>query len=158
MAGAVGRGGGGMRLIVLDFMQSFMWVWSGVLIKMFVHSFLGLGFHEPKAEAIKCVLSILNMFFFAYLGKITKGATYNPLTVLASAISGDFSRFLFTVGARIPAQASFDFMLNLFLFLFLFLNFGMGFDWNNWFWEYSIPLIELCWFIYLEIMGFLLCV
>ncbi|CAL5351694.1 unnamed protein product [Camellia sinensis] len=104
MAGAVGRGGGGMRLIVLDFMQSFMWVWSGVLIKMFVHSFLGLGFHEPKAEAIKCVLSILNMFFFAYLGKITKGATYNPLTVLASSISGDFSRFLFTVGARIPAQ------------------------------------------------------
>jgi len=39
--------------------------------------------------------------------KITKGGTYNPLTVYSSAISRDFSRFLFTVGARIPAQVWF---------------------------------------------------
>ncbi|KAJ4839042.1 putative aquaporin SIP2-1 [Turnera subulata] len=44
------------------------------------------------------------MFFFAFLSNITKGGAYNPLTVLYPAISGDFPTFLFTVGARIPAQ------------------------------------------------------
>ncbi|KAA8517854.1 hypothetical protein F0562_015323 [Nyssa sinensis] len=91
------------RLIISDFIISFMWVWSGVLYKMFVHQVLGLG-HEVEGEVLKCALSIANMFFFAFLGKLTKGGTYNPLTVLSDAISGDFSRFLFTVGARIPAQ------------------------------------------------------
>ncbi|KAA8517856.1 hypothetical protein F0562_015355 [Nyssa sinensis] len=91
------------RLIISDFIISFMWVWSGVLYKMFVHQVLGLG-HEVEGEVLKCALSIANMFFFAFLGKLTKGGTYNPLTVLSNAISGDFSRFLFTVGARIPAQ------------------------------------------------------
>ncbi|XP_059668255.1 probable aquaporin SIP2-1 [Cornus florida] len=93
----------GIRLIVSDFIMSFMWVWSGVLNKIFVNKVLGLG-HETKGEVIKCALSIINMFFFAYLGKVTKGGAYNPLTVLSGAISGDFSRFLLTVGARIPAQ------------------------------------------------------
>ncbi|KAJ0100123.1 hypothetical protein Patl1_21042 [Pistacia atlantica] len=46
------------------------------------------------------------MFLFAFLTKLSKGAAYNPLTVLAAAASGDFSRFLFNVGARIPAQVS----------------------------------------------------
>jgi aquaporin SIP len=92
-------------LLVSDFIISFMWVWSGVLIKIFVNNVLELG-HEPSGEVIKCVLSIINMFFFAFLGKTTKGGAYNPLTVLAGAISGDFSRFLFDVGARIPAQVT----------------------------------------------------
>ncbi|KAE8125078.1 hypothetical protein FH972_019914 [Carpinus fangiana] len=90
-------------LLISDFIISFMWVWSGVLIKIFVYKFLELG-NEPSGEVIKCVLSIINMFFFAYLGKNTKGGAYNPLTVLAAAISGDFRRFLFDVGARIPTQ------------------------------------------------------
>lgn len=94
---------GGFGLLFSDFLVSFMWVWSGVLIKMFVYNFLGFG-HEPLGEAIRCSLSILNMFFFAFLYNITRGGSYNPLTVLASAISGDFRKFLFTVGARIPAQ------------------------------------------------------
>ncbi|XP_062113877.1 probable aquaporin SIP2-1 [Humulus lupulus] len=90
-------------LLLSDFLVSFMWVWSGVLIKIFVYNFLDLG-HAPIGEVIKCSLSILNMFFFAFLAKLTKGGAYNPLTVLSSAISGDFGRFLFTVGARIPTQ------------------------------------------------------
>ncbi|KAM6547100.1 hypothetical protein CsatB_027836 [Cannabis sativa] len=90
-------------LLLSDFLVSFMWVWSGVLIKIFVYTFLDLG-HEPIGEVIKCSLSIINMFFFAYLAKLTNGGAYNPLTVLSSAISGDFGRFLFTVGARIPTQ------------------------------------------------------
>ncbi|KAJ9185063.1 hypothetical protein P3X46_004735 [Hevea brasiliensis] len=93
-----------LRLIISDFVISFMWVWSGALIKMFVNRVLGVGHHEPRGEAIKATLSIINMIFFAFLGKITKGGAYNPLTVFSPAISGDFSRFLLTVGARIPAQ------------------------------------------------------
>lgn len=95
----------GIRLIVSDFILSFMWVWQSVLIKIFVYKVLGLG-HAPSGEVFKCGLSIISMFLFAFLGKVTKGGAYNPLTVLASGISGDFSNFLFTVGARIPAQVS----------------------------------------------------
>ncbi|KAG2689866.1 hypothetical protein I3760_09G160300 [Carya illinoinensis] len=94
---------GAVGLLVSDFIMSFMWVWSGVLIKIFVYKILGLG-HEPSGEVIKCALLIINMFFFTFLAKSTKGGAYNPLTVLAGAISGNFSRFLFGVGARIPAQ------------------------------------------------------
>ena len=94
-------------MLFSDFLVSFMWVWSGVLIKIFVYNILGLG-HEPIGEVIKCSLSIIIMFFFAFLAKVTNGGAYNPLTVLSSAISGDFSHFLFTVGARIPAQVVFN--------------------------------------------------
>ncbi|KAM0975406.1 hypothetical protein ACFX13_018731 [Malus domestica] len=94
---------GGIGLLSSDLVISFMWVWSGVLIKIYVFSFLGFG-HGPSGEIIKCALSILNMFFFALLGKVTNGGTYNPLTVLSGAFTGGFSRFLFTVAARIPAQ------------------------------------------------------
>ncbi|KAL5745000.1 hypothetical protein ACOSP7_026146 [Xanthoceras sorbifolium] len=93
----------GAWLLVSDFVLSFMWVWAGVLAKMFVVKVLGLG-HEPVGEVIKYGLSIVYMFLFSYLGKVTHGGAYNPLTVLASAISGDFSQFLLTVGARIPVQ------------------------------------------------------
>ncbi|KAF8043724.1 hypothetical protein BT93_A1900 [Corymbia citriodora subsp. variegata] len=95
---------GATRLLVSDFVISFMWVWSGALIKIFVYEVLGLG-HGLWGEIVKSSLYIVNMFFFAFLGKLTKGGSYNPLTVLAAGVSGDFSHFLFTVGARIPAQA-----------------------------------------------------
>ncbi|GAB2267073.1 Probable aquaporin SIP2-1 [Dionaea muscipula] len=49
-------------------------------------------------------ISILNMFLFAVLGKLTGGGSYNPLTVLASAVSGDAGQFVLTLGARVPAQ------------------------------------------------------
>ena len=95
-----------IRLVASDFVVAFMWVWSGALNKLFVNRVLGLG-RDPRGEIIKATLSIINMFFFAFLVKISNGAAYNPLTVLATAISGDFNRFLFTVGARIPAQVRF---------------------------------------------------
>lgn len=91
------------RLILSDFVVSLMWVWSGSLIKIFVFKVLGMG-HDSRGEFLKNSLSIMNMFLFAFLGKFTKGGAYNPLTILSSAISGDFSQFLFTIGARIPAQ------------------------------------------------------
>lgn len=93
----------GIRLIVSDFILSFMWIWQSVLIKIFVYKILGLG-QAPSGEVFKCGLSIISLFLFAFLAEVTKGGAYNPLTVLASGVSGDFSNFLFTVGARIPAQ------------------------------------------------------
>lgn len=97
----------GRRLLLSDFIISFMWVWSSVLIKMFVYNILGgFGPLDLQAEIFKHALAIINMFFFAYLAKLTKGGTYNPLTILSSAISANFSQFLFIVGARIPAQVS----------------------------------------------------
>lgn len=97
-------GGERRRLLAADFVMSFMWVWSSVIIKIFVHRILGYGAHELKGEIVRYAVSVVNMFFFAFLGKATKGGAYNPLTILSSAISGDFSNFLFTLGARIPAQ------------------------------------------------------
>ncbi|KAJ9544384.1 hypothetical protein OSB04_024091 [Centaurea solstitialis] len=96
MAAAIGR------LLVSDAIMSFMWVWSSVIIKLFVHNlFLGFSFH---AEILRCSLSVLNMFLFALLAKLTNGGAYNPLTVLSSAISGNFTNFLFTLASRIPFQ------------------------------------------------------
>ncbi|XP_010673209.2 probable aquaporin SIP2-1 [Beta vulgaris subsp. vulgaris] len=90
-------------LLLSDFVLSFMWVCSGVFVKIFVFKFLGFH-HDFIGEIVKLCFSLLNLFFFAFLGKIAKGGAYNPLTVLASAISGGFSRFLLSVGARIPTQ------------------------------------------------------
>ncbi|XP_057547579.1 probable aquaporin SIP2-1 isoform X2 [Amaranthus tricolor] len=45
------------------------------------------------------LLLVVSDFLLSFIG-----ATYNPLNLFADAISGDFKRFLFIVGARIPAQ------------------------------------------------------
>ncbi|KAF6146363.1 hypothetical protein GIB67_020457 [Kingdonia uniflora] len=96
MAGRVG--------IVTSFIIiSFMWVWLGALIKLFVYNFMGLG-SQPIGEIIKGCLLILSMFVFAWLSKISKDGSYNPLTLLSPAISGNFSGFFFIVCIRIPAQ------------------------------------------------------
>ncbi|RZC83285.1 hypothetical protein C5167_046071 [Papaver somniferum] len=69
---------GKFELIILDFIISFMWVCSGTLIKLFTYKYLGF---QPKGEIIKACLLVLNMFFFAWLGKISRGGTYNPLNL-----------------------------------------------------------------------------
>ncbi|KAK7290729.1 hypothetical protein RIF29_05358 [Crotalaria pallida] len=94
---------GKTRLLVSDFVLSFMWVWSSVLVRFFVFKYLALG-HGHLGEIVKAAFSIINMFFFAFLAKVTRGGAYNPLTVLSSAISGDFANFLYCVAARIPTQ------------------------------------------------------
>ncbi|KAL9257832.1 putative aquaporin SIP2-1 [Drosera capensis] len=93
-------------LLLSDFVLSSMWVCSSPLIKLFIHSThgLGLGHQLFVSEIIRYVFSIINMFLFAFLGKITGGGSYNPLTVLSGAVSGDSAKVLFTLGARIPAQ------------------------------------------------------
>ncbi|KAM7271599.1 hypothetical protein ACFE04_030813 [Oxalis oulophora] len=97
----------GSVLLVSDFIISFMWVWSSVLIKLLIFNIIGFSHHDPIGEFMNGLLKIINMFFFALLGKITSGGAYNPLTVLSSAITGDSKTFLFVLGARIPAQMDF---------------------------------------------------
>ncbi|XP_047311251.1 probable aquaporin SIP2-1 [Impatiens glandulifera] len=107
MAGEDGGGGSSVsraiRLVVSDFILSFMWVWSGVLNRVFVFNVLGLA-DNFFGESVKCGFTIIVMFFFAYMGKVTGGGTYNPLTLLTGGISGSFLHFLFNFCSRIPAQ------------------------------------------------------
>ncbi|KAI5427503.1 probable aquaporin SIP2-1 [Lathyrus oleraceus] len=92
------------RLLLLsDFVISFMWVCSGVVVRLIVFKILGFS-HTHLAEILKLSFYIANMFLFAFLTKVSRGGAYNPLTVLAAAISGDIRDFLFCVGSRIPAQ------------------------------------------------------
>lgn len=112
-------------MLVSDFVLSFMWVWSGVLVRIFVFKYLGLA-HTPLGEVMKIVFSIVNMFLFAFLAKVSRGGAYNPLTVLADAISGDFSNFLFCVGSRIPAQVNYLLLFLLLLVASLFFFFCLG--------------------------------
>lgn len=104
-------------MLAADFVMSLMWVWSSVLNKIFVHRILGYGAHEVKGEIVRYAVSIVNMFLFAFMAKATKGGAYNPLTLLSAAISGDFSNFLFTLGARIPAQVPFSFFFLFFVLI-----------------------------------------
>ncbi|KAK7336370.1 hypothetical protein VNO77_16909 [Canavalia gladiata] len=94
---------GRIKLLLFDFVLSFMWVSSSVLIRIFVFKFLGFR-HDHLGEIAKTAFSVANMFFFAFLVRLTRGAAHNPLTVLAGAISGDFNNFLYCVAARIPSQ------------------------------------------------------
>ncbi|CAA0812891.1 Probable aquaporin SIP2-1 [Striga hermonthica] len=75
------------RLLAADFAMSFMWVWSSVIVKIFVHRILGYSAHDVKGEVVRYAVSLMNMFFFAFVGKATKGGAYNPLTVLSAAVS-----------------------------------------------------------------------
>ncbi|KAG0479151.1 hypothetical protein HPP92_013870 [Vanilla planifolia] len=92
-----------LDLLLWDLVLSFFWVWSGALVRIFVYSFLLLG-RTPEGEALKVMISILYMFFFAWLGVVSKGGAYNPLTVLSSAFNGGLHEFLFTAFGRIPLQ------------------------------------------------------
>jgi len=106
------------RLVVVsDFVLSFMWVCSGVLLRLLVFKILGFS-HTHLAEILKIVFSIVNMFFFAFLAKVSRGGAHNPLPVLVDAISGDFHNFLFCVGYRIPAQVKFSSSFCFFLILY----------------------------------------
>ncbi|XP_057786368.1 probable aquaporin SIP2-1 isoform X1 [Salvia miltiorrhiza] len=95
---------GARRLLAADFAISLTWVFSNELIKIFVQSVMGNAASQLEGDIARCALAVVNMFAFAYMSKATDGGAYNPLSVLAPAISGDFSNFIFTVGARIPAQ------------------------------------------------------
>ncbi|CDP07174.1 unnamed protein product [Coffea canephora] len=117
-----------LALVASDFVISFMCVWSSVLIKIFVHNIMTFGRDDVQGEILKHALAVINMFFFAFLVKATKCETYNPLTIFSSAISGNFTQFLFILCARIPAQMKICLLWkgigSLFLFsLFFFLNF-----------------------------------
>ncbi|KAI0518622.1 hypothetical protein KFK09_006058 [Dendrobium nobile] len=92
-----------LRLLASDFFVSFLWVWSGCLLRCLAFWFLGSG-NSPIVLLIKGSIAVPYLVFFAWVGKTTNGGSYNPLIVLCYAISGNFAVFLFSVLARIPAQ------------------------------------------------------
>ncbi|CAH1432112.1 unnamed protein product [Lactuca virosa] len=91
------------QLMITDTIMSFMWVWSGIIIRLIAHVVLGLSGHA--SEFVRSVLTILNMFLFTHLVKLTDGGAYNPIVVFTSAINGTFTTFLFNI-ARIPFQVA----------------------------------------------------
>ncbi|KAL8162920.1 hypothetical protein V2J09_014409 [Rumex salicifolius] len=93
-----------VKILIADFILSSMWVFSSSIIDLIILRISGSG-HYHIAEGIKCFLKVANMFLFAVIGSINgEGGCYNPLPVLADAISANFNWFLFTLFARIPAQ------------------------------------------------------
>ncbi|KAL4571777.1 hypothetical protein LXL04_018542 [Taraxacum kok-saghyz] len=91
------------QLMVTDTIMSFMWVWSGITIRVITHIVLGLSINGHASEIVRSSLTIANMFLFTNLTKLTNGGAYNPIVVFTSAINGDFTNFLFNIG-RIPFQ------------------------------------------------------
>ncbi|XP_078446559.1 small and basic intrinsic protein 2;1 [Wolffia australiana] len=97
--------GASVRLLAVDLVISFAWVWAGGLVKIVTLRCLEAGIvGQSSADAFRYSCTVLVMFFFAWLGIFTNGGSYNPLTVLSNAVIGDFSNFLFTVLGRIPIQ------------------------------------------------------
>ncbi|KAH7671987.1 aquaporin SIP protein [Dioscorea alata] len=92
-----------LQLVLSDLLISFLWVWSGSILRYFAYTFLGLGMHTGIG-LLKLILAVLYVSFFSWLGKATNGGAYNPLMVLCHAISGSFAGFLFVIFGRIPAQ------------------------------------------------------
>ncbi|KAI3782707.1 hypothetical protein L2E82_12761 [Cichorium intybus] len=91
------------QLMVTDTIMTFIWVWSGVTIRVITHVVLGLSINGHASEIVRSCLTVLNMFLFTYLAKLTNGGAYNPIVVFTSAIHGTFTTFLFNIG-RIPFQ------------------------------------------------------
>ncbi|XP_010554746.1 PREDICTED: probable aquaporin SIP2-1 [Tarenaya hassleriana] len=94
---------GRISRVMADFFLAFMWVWSGVLVNIFVHRILGFG-RDMSGELVRYVLSVANMFLFAYFQKLTNGGLHNPLMALASSVSGGVAEFIFAVAIRIPVE------------------------------------------------------
>ncbi|KAJ3699714.1 hypothetical protein LUZ61_003419 [Rhynchospora tenuis] len=94
---------GRARLVVADLVLAFLWVWAGSLVKLFVYRTVGPG-TPHEAELLKIALSVVYMFFFAWLEKLTGGGSYNPLTVLIYTVAGGNGGYLFAALCRIPAQ------------------------------------------------------
>lgn len=97
---------GGLKLVVADMVVSFLWVLSGALVRVLIavvaSHFLQLKGNE---ELLRWALTVAVMFTFSWLGKLTNGASYNPVTVLSNAFADSRAESLFTLAARIPAQA-----------------------------------------------------
>ncbi|KAJ0246787.1 aquaporin SIP2-1 [Hirschfeldia incana] len=93
-----------ISIVVSDLALSFMWIWSGVLVNILVHGVLGFSRKDTTGEIVGYIFSVISMFVFAFLQKLTKGGQYNPVAALASGVSGGFRSFIFTVVVRIPAE------------------------------------------------------
>ncbi|CAN7061647.1 unnamed protein product [Brassica oleracea var. botrytis] len=75
---------GRISIVVSDLVLSFMWIWAGVLVNILVHGVLGFSRKDTTGEIVGYIFSVISMFVFAFLQKLTKGGHYNPVAALAS--------------------------------------------------------------------------
>lgn len=96
----------GLKLMVADMVVSFLWVLSGALVRVVTAIVASHSLQlKENEELLRWALAVAVMFIFTWLGKITNGASYNPVTVLSNAFATTKAESLFTLAARIPAQA-----------------------------------------------------
>ncbi|CAH8358022.1 unnamed protein product [Eruca vesicaria subsp. sativa] len=95
---------GRISLVVSDLVLSFMWIWAGVLVNILVHGVLGFSRKDTTGDIVRYLFSVVSMFTFALLQKLTNGGLYNPLSALASGVSKGFGSFVFSVVVRIPVE------------------------------------------------------
>ncbi|KAG2258183.1 hypothetical protein Bca52824_077477 [Brassica carinata] len=79
---------GRISIVVSDLVLSFMWIWAGVLVNILVHGVLGFSRKDTTGEIVGYIFSVISMFVFAFLQKLTK-------------VSGGFGSFIFTVMVRV---------------------------------------------------------
>ncbi|KAH9296281.1 hypothetical protein KI387_039869 [Taxus chinensis] len=91
-----------MKLVVADFVVSILWVVAGALVRV-VTQFDVLQL-KRNGDLVKLALTAAAMFMFTWIGKLTNGATYNPITVLLNSLGAKPLPF-FTLAVRILAQA-----------------------------------------------------
>jgi aquaporin SIP len=94
---------GFVSLVCADMAMGFLWVFLNSMVNISVE--MGLPFIGSAVKTLvkkSCVVALL--FLFYGLSKLTRGATYNPLTIIAYA-GAEITHFpLYLLSFRVPAQ------------------------------------------------------
>lgn len=92
-------------LVCADMAMAFLWVSLNAFVRVAVE--LGFVFVDMGGrQLLKKGLVVVLLFLFSWLSKLSNGATYNPLTVIAYAAAGITHHPLAVLSFRIPAQVS----------------------------------------------------
>ncbi|KAI5059416.1 hypothetical protein GOP47_0025735 [Adiantum capillus-veneris] len=90
-------------LVVADMATAFLWVFLNAMARVAVD--LGFTYLDGAAKQFLKKGFVVGLLFLFYgLSKLTNGATYNPITVLAYSAAGITHHSLSVLSLRIPAQ------------------------------------------------------
>lgn len=90
-------------LVGADMAMAFLWIFLNAIARVAVD--LGFFFIEGAAKQFLKRGAVVGLLFLFYgLSKLTNGATYNPLTVIAYSAAGITHYPLSVLSLRIPAQ------------------------------------------------------
>lgn len=94
-----------VALVVADLAMAFLWVFSNAIMRIladFVASYVGIS--ASASQLLKRSIVIALLFLFYWLGKVTGGGTYNPVTAIAYAAAKITDTPLYVLAFRLPAQ------------------------------------------------------